>query len=166
MSYDIIKSISVKNNQIFVTSACSNVFPKTYSRGMSPSLTEILAEEGREQLDSVILKEFRNGNFQGMSTLYAKALHWQANQPKKGVHIADGDLLETFKQAWNAKAPLNVFYKGAGVVKVGKARFTFNYNNDKGKEYPNIARAEFALRSFSQYKDGFEFRIIGQLKAA
>lgn len=133
---------------------------------MSPSLTEILAEEGREQLDSVIFKEFRKGNFQGMSTLYAKALHWQSNQPENGVHITDGDLLETFKQAWNAKAPLNVFYNGAGLVSVGKARFTFNYNNDKGKAYQNIARAKFALRQFSQYKDGFEFRIIGQRQAA
>ena len=52
------------------------------------------------------------------------------------------------------------------MVKVGKARFTFNYNNDKGKQYPNIARAEFALRQFTQYKDGLEFRIIGQRQVA
>lgn len=166
MSHDIIKSISFKKGRVFVTAACSNIYPKNYVQCECPSLTKILVEDGRKQLDAVIFKEFRNGNFQGISTLYAKALNWQREQQEQGLSIDDGDLLARFKNAWDAKVPVSVFYDGAGLVHVGSKRFTYSYNHNIGKQYQNITRAKFALRGFSIYKDKFQFRVVDELLSA
>lgn len=72
MSYDIITSIGIKSGKVFVSSYCSNITPKRASRWEAESLTKILQEKGKDELDRVILFEFWKGNFQGKSTKYGK----------------------------------------------------------------------------------------------
>lgn len=72
MSHDKIKSITINENKgtVYVTAASNNCIPITYSRFKCESLEIILKEQGRDELDKVILKEFENGNFQGGKTEY------------------------------------------------------------------------------------------------
>ena len=98
MSYAIVRSITIKNGEVFVCAASSNVYPKDFSQNESVSLSDILNNQGREILDEVIFGEFRKGNFQGLSTQYSKALVWQKQH---GITCKDSELLGRFSKAWN-----------------------------------------------------------------
>jgi len=74
MSYDIVKSIKVKDGRVFIKSASNNVYPHYYDEWESSSLTKILQEEGQEKLDIAVLREFESGNFQGNAGKYTKPL--------------------------------------------------------------------------------------------
>jgi len=75
MSYEIIKSIKIKDNKVFIKSSSNNVFPKDWSEEECKSLSKILQQEGKQELDIEILKEFENGNFQSSQNLkYTRAL--------------------------------------------------------------------------------------------
>lgn len=144
MSYDIIKSISIKNNQVFVTSASSNVVPKTYSPFHCTSLTEILVGEGRAALDRELFKEFRNGNFQGMSTHYAKAIAWQKME---NIECDDGELLAKFKKEWNKADACSARFNGYIITSMRKRGFRYSYNeNCVPKHFNNLTQAKYYLR--------------------
>ncbi len=168
MSYDIIKSISIKKGQVFISAASSNVYPKTYYNSECTSLTKILAEEGRGGLDKVLFKEFRNGNFQGMSTLYAKALVWQNKRAEGEPKIEDELLLAAFKKEWHEKAPVYAFYQGDAITNVGKRTFRYEYGKKRGKQFKNITQARYALRTFDTPNVAFvsEFEIVEKGKQA
>ena len=72
MSYDKIKSISFKDNKVFITSACNNIRPLHFNRCEATYLSHLLQEKGKNEVLKVILKEFWSGNFQGRSTIYGK----------------------------------------------------------------------------------------------
>jgi hypothetical protein len=74
MSYEIIRSIKIKDGQVFIKGAPNNVYPRDYEEFECPSLTKILKDEGQEKLDIEILKEFESGNFQGSIGKYTRPL--------------------------------------------------------------------------------------------
>jgi hypothetical protein len=74
MSYDIVRSIKIKDEKVFVKAAPNNVYPRTYEEWECASLTKILQEEGQEKFDITILREFESGNFQGNAGKYARPL--------------------------------------------------------------------------------------------
>ena len=78
MSYDIIQGIKVneKAGTVTVKAASSNVYPRTYEWFESPSLSMILKEQGREELDKVMLREFWGGNFQRGGSLYDRTIRY------------------------------------------------------------------------------------------
>lgn len=70
MSYDIIRGLKITNQQVIITAASSNVYPKHYTKSESPSLTKILVEDGKSAVERIIVGEFLNGNFQGGTSIY------------------------------------------------------------------------------------------------
>lgn len=75
MSYEIVKSIVVKDGKVIVRADSNNVYPKDFSPKVSESLTQLLKEKGQEEFDLIILKEFESGNFQSTANnKYTKAL--------------------------------------------------------------------------------------------
>lgn len=82
MSYEIIKSIKVKEGKVFVSCASSNCWPRNFDEFESKSLTRILQEEGREALDVAILEQYENGNFQKGSNRYIRALKVLRHMPE------------------------------------------------------------------------------------
>lgn len=64
MSYEIVKKIAIRDNQVYLTSDSNNVYPKIYKERLNTSLTRILQEKGEAELDYELLKEYENGNFQ------------------------------------------------------------------------------------------------------
>ena len=63
MSHEIVKSISIKGDTVYVTSATNNVRPLYFSKWKWQRASEILAENGREAAFAMIGKEVWDGNF-------------------------------------------------------------------------------------------------------
>lgn len=62
MSYDIIKSITIKEDKVFITSACNNLRPLYFTRDEWTGLSEKLQLHGEEALYKVIGTELWSGN--------------------------------------------------------------------------------------------------------
>jgi|GEM_PF-6126737 len=153
MSYYIIKSISIVAGKVMVTSACNNVVPKTYSPFHSQSLTDILNEKGRAELDKIVFEEFRNGNFQGMSTPYAKALAWKS---QTGLKCTDGELLNKFKKAWNENQETYALFNGYPVTSNKRKQFSYSYSTASTPKYfKNKTQALYHLSN----PDGLTFHL-------
>lgn len=74
MSYDIVKSIAIKNNEVFITSASNNVTPRHYTRHKANNLTRLLNEKGKRALEIELLKAYESGSFQqGTENKYSRA---------------------------------------------------------------------------------------------
>lgn len=78
MSYEIVKSIAITKDKVFLTGADSSLRPLHFNRWECESLSEILREQGREALYAIIGEEVWNGNMhlrQGnkLCKLYLKA---------------------------------------------------------------------------------------------
>jgi len=75
MSYDIIKSIRIEDNRVFICSAASNITPKTFEECECKSLSKLLQEQGSTATILEIFKQYENGNFKaGTANKYTKAL--------------------------------------------------------------------------------------------
>ena len=83
MSYEKVKSIKIKDGKVFMKSCSNNVYPHDYSEWECSSLTEILAEQGREALDLEILREYESGSFQSSGNgKYNRALMVLRHMPE------------------------------------------------------------------------------------
>ncbi len=74
MSYDIIKSIKIRDNKVFINHAANNVCPHYYAEHEADTLTEILQKQGRDALELEIFKAYESGCFQRGSNKYVRAL--------------------------------------------------------------------------------------------
>lgn len=86
MSYDIIRSISVKKDGVYITSASSNIYPRTYYREWCPRLSDLLLEQGREALDKAILRNYWGGAFHGGSNDYRRGVALFMAEKKEGEY--------------------------------------------------------------------------------
>ena len=171
MSYEIIKSIKVKDNKVLVNYACNNVRPLTFEECESQYLTKILKEQGKEALDIEILKAYEEGNFQRGTNKYTRALHilrhfpeyplfdWRnsgikKNDPveKRRESIAFIDLL---KKALNSRLPkdkyiITKFYNGHKVYG-RRYRYCMKWTHDRLKAsiYRYKSDAEFQKKCFT-----------------
>ena len=50
MSYEIVKSIVIKNDKVFSRIESNNVYPKSFISEENPGLTKILNEDGKAEL--------------------------------------------------------------------------------------------------------------------
>jgi hypothetical protein len=75
MSYEIIKSIVIKNEEVWIKSCSNNVSPRSYETWLCKPLTKILKEQGQKELDKTILSEYWSGNFQaGTQNKYSRSV--------------------------------------------------------------------------------------------
>jgi len=75
MSYEIIKSIQIRDNKVFLKSSSNNVYPKYYNEWECKTLSDILQSDGMDSLNYELLKEYENGNFQeGNPNKWSKAI--------------------------------------------------------------------------------------------
>ena len=82
MSYEIIKSIKVKDNKVYIACASNNVYPKTFAEWESKSLSQVLQENGQQALDVEILKTYASGCFQRGNNKYVRALQVLRHMPE------------------------------------------------------------------------------------
>ena len=76
MSYEKIKSIKIdeKENKVFITCASSNVFPLYYKKHEFKTLSKLLEEKGKQEVEIRILKLYEEGSFQQGKNKYSNAL--------------------------------------------------------------------------------------------
>lgn len=83
MSHEIVKSIKIKDNKVFLTSACNNVFPRTPHEWECSPLSKLLQEKGKKALDIAIFEDYENGNMQaGGKNKYTRALEVLRHLPE------------------------------------------------------------------------------------
>ena len=63
MSYEIIKSIKIKDNKVYINYASNNLRPLYFKEVEAESLTKILQEKNQESLDLEILQAYEEGDF-------------------------------------------------------------------------------------------------------
>lgn len=69
----------MNEKKVISSVASSNVFPITYYTDETKYYTDMLREKGKEAVEIDILKNYENGNFQGGSNKYTKALKIMQN---------------------------------------------------------------------------------------
>jgi hypothetical protein len=152
MSYEIIESIKVKNNKVFINCAPNNVYPRSFGEFHCESLTKILKEQGKEALELEIMREYENGNFQGGNNKYARALkvlHHMPEYKKYNWRNRENDdnlrdlpaFVELLKTTLKTRLPKDKFiitkqnWNGHPVYfyKLTKRRGTWTYDKSKAK---------------------------------
>jgi hypothetical protein len=78
MSYEIIRGLKIdtKNNRVMINSACSSMTPKTFEWFEATSLSTILREQGKEEIEKIFLENYWNGNFQQGNNAYNKTVQF------------------------------------------------------------------------------------------
>ena len=84
MSYEIVRTIRVKEDGVFLCSAANNVYPRDWQEWKCKSLSKMLMEQGRRAVDVEILKEYESGNLQGGKNKYTRALEVLKHFPEYG----------------------------------------------------------------------------------
>ena len=74
MSYEKVKTIKIKDNKVFINSACNNVLPLSYSEEEYPYFTKILQENGLNAVEIALLKSYEEGTLKQGTNKYTKAL--------------------------------------------------------------------------------------------
>jgi len=159
MSYDIINGIKITNDQVIISAASSNVYPKYFTRGNVPTLTKILIEQGKAAVEKVLVREFVNGNFQKGTSVYRKIADsirvsnpsldlWSLSEDKLDKVIAQGITAFKAEKIGNYK----VMFNGYPVTKFTKNGCRYSYNIDGGKVFrdrASVLKGKFFGTSFS-----------------
>lgn len=177
MSYEIIRSIVIKNDRVILRSSSNNVSPKHFDPWECASLTRILREQGQEALDIEILKSYENGNFQRGDNRWTRALERLRNMPEYPVfdwrapdfeaveaRRKTPEFIELVKKALHSDFPAEKFVLAThdGLLhpmyfcKVGRvARFAFQ--KDKAKVFHYRREAEMTRLN---YRGGSEWEVV------
>ena len=96
MGYTIVKSIKIcmKTKSVYITGACNNVYPRTYTKRKCEYYSDILKIEGRECLDRELCLDYWEGNMQGTKNIYDRSMyHARLEFPWQIVGV-DGEVRE------------------------------------------------------------------------
>lgn len=187
MSHEIVKSIAINDDKVYLTSASNNVRPLTFSRWECTSFSQILAEKGREALYAKIGEEVWNGNLelrQGskLCKLYLEArsafpssMNWDTFEGKAAGEFL-GKMVASLEA--NPAADLSKYVKEAFILRNDKNyileaahRTGHNFLNSASKDLQNdrafaleVLRAGNGAAWFkypAQFKDDKEFALEG-----
>lgn len=70
MGYLIVKSITIKEDNVLIHSASNNIFPKNYIKEISPYFTDILKNKGKKEVEKEILYQYFGGMMEGTENDY------------------------------------------------------------------------------------------------
>jgi hypothetical protein len=104
MSYEKIKSISIKDGKVFLTSKCNND-TEPVKRWECTSLSEIAKNKGEDAAHLEIMREYENGNFQSTcDNKYTRALRVLKAMPEyKSFNWRLGGIGEEYDKISNAR---------------------------------------------------------------
>lgn len=75
MSFDYVRSITIKGGQVYITAAASNISPRTYHQDVSEYHSKLYRESGLHALLKDIAADVHNGNYRlGNGSLIARRL--------------------------------------------------------------------------------------------
>lgn len=168
MSYEIIRSIKIKEGKVFLHSTCNNVRPYDWGEWECSGLTKILSESGRAALDLEILKNYEEGNFQRGKNKYTRAVEilrhypeykpfdWRGNDFEQICQRRKSPaFLDLLRRALSDRLPTDKYillkpYGGsfAYLHKVTKRFAKFTYDKAKAKIFTWEEDAEWLKRCF------------------
>lgn len=107
MSYEIVKSIAIKQNAqgyyAVITSACNNIRPRHYSKGNYGENQRW----SKEELEKHLLKEFFDGNFQKGNSKYRQAVKLISQDEYDGLfkqyEFLNEQASQLYRQIWTSK---------------------------------------------------------------
>lgn len=179
MSYEKVKSICITEDKVFITSACNNVRPLSYSKEEYPYFTNILKEKGMESVEIALLKSYEEGNLQDGVNKYSKALKvlryvygeeykrfnwrnhggkWGSEEYKKGIELRESKEFEDLlKKALNykfSKTRYIIFKDYFGEKVFAKVCLTcVKWTRDKDKATKFYFRDEAKDHIYNAFKD-------------
>jgi hypothetical protein len=179
MSYEIIKSIKIKEDKVIIKGASNNVRPLWYEEWECKSLSKMLQEQGRESVELEILGEYESGNFQRGNNKFVRALKvlnhmpeyqdfdWRKGWGKESYRIDEARKSDEFKallkKALHTYLPKDKFivYKYVGDTKVYLFKVTKRYAKwTANKERAKIFNYQSEAEELSKYFVGGEtFRV-------
>lgn len=174
MSHEIVKTIKIKDNKVFINCASNNLIPLFYSNEEYPYFTKILNEEGEEAVNIALLKNYEEGNLQGGTNKYTRALKvlkylfkeeykkfdWSNNWEESEKTRDSKEFKELLKKALNYKFPKNKFIitkNYDGEIVYGKVCSTcIKWSRYKEKATKFDFEEEAKDHIYQDYKDEWE----------
>lgn len=159
MSYEIVRSIKVRDGKVYLKSSANNVSPRTFREWECTSLSAYLANHGQDALEAEILEQFESGVFQGPIARYNNALailrkmpeyaqyNWHNGWGKESEQITENRKSPAFrelvKKALNSKLPKNKFiiskpyyeYKPVYLWKITRKAAKWTHDKEKAKVF-------------------------------
>lgn len=169
MSYEIVRAISIKNDKVMIKSDSNNVFPKHYTWWEAKTLSEMLKNEGEEEVIKEILLQYWNGNFQKTGNMFDKSVtvmtdwkkyNWdfisygapEAERKAKIDEVKD-HLYRNYLKAKNRKTGKFYVKKENWFVTRRTSRRVFgNYNIKRAKVFRSELDAEYYMRNYTDYE--------------
>ena len=133
MSYEIVKTIQIKDNKVFINSK-SNNDTAPYTKQEFSYFTKILQEKGEQELNIELLKEFERGNLQSSLnnkfTRALKVLYYLLQEEYKPFSWRNnGEEYERAKELRKTQAFTDLLLKALN-TKIPKEKFIiYNLNN-------------------------------------
>ena len=170
MSYEIINSIKIKDNRVYIKSGSNNVCPHYFEEGECKLLSNILQEKGKGCLDIEILKEYDSGCFQRGNNKYTRALEvlrhfpeyhkfdWRGNYEESVKNKDSEDYFKLLERALTTLLPKQKFiickdYRGEVIYgKKTRNYMKWERSKDKATKYNYKEDAEFAKKCFTHSK--------------
>ena len=101
MSYERVRSITVREGRVYWRAFSNNCFPKDYSARECVGLTHVLRNEGKAGLDLAILKHYENGTFQGGRNRWSRAIERLKESPEYAQY-------DWRRSSFNADDPIEI----------------------------------------------------------
>jgi hypothetical protein len=168
MSYALVRGIKI-DNKVFLKASSNNVCPRTYEWFESESLSKILRDQGKIQVEKEILQQYWNGNFQpGIENLYSKTVSFYKNKLPytwdntddsdrvgkdkygKPIKYSYDELQETLYQKFLA-------YKNRDMSKKYVLRYENGYYIRKRAGYQIYFATDQNAKQFNSYEDAFVY---------
>jgi len=174
MSYEIIKSISIEEDKVFVIGASNNVRPLYFNRWECTPLSNTLKEKGKDLVEIEILEAYESGEFQGGTNKFTKALKvlnsvlleeykkfdWRNHNAKYGTpeHQKERDsrksqeFKDLLKKALDYKLPKEkyVIFKDGFFGKITSKGVIWHSNKSKATKFEFSELAEKEKRNFPE----------------
>lgn len=160
MSYEIVKSITVKGNDVFITSACNNLRPLTYSKW------SVSGASLNEKIGKVLLN-IMDGEFQ-LSPFNKKLAKW--NYVATIAEYKNDITKEMHRNLWDVKYNgdkyelmsklIDELAKMYNDLKEQKGKFIIQYGDEASPHYlKELTKHWFIGAYFKKYAKTFETNI-------
>ncbi len=158
MSYDIVRGLKIdkEKKEVWITSACNNLRPLTYSKWKSVWFSDIYKEHGFVELEKCILEAFWGGSLHSSTNKYAKSLYycdrtlWSWDMPKEKVEELKDYLHKNYLDFKNRKKGKFIIESLHGwVVRRSSRTLWSNVEKRRAKVFRSAEEAEMYINNFN-----------------
>ena len=162
MSYDIVRSIKIKDNEVWINCACNNVSPRLYETYKSDYFTNILKTKGLKATEVELLKSYEEGSFQaGTENKYTRALkvlrYFYAEEYKPYDWRTESFRAPNFREN-KEKEEYNQLLLKALNTKLPKIKYVISKEYGQSKYYLKQNKNSASWKAFPEKATIFDFK--------